>query len=242
MKAAERMELIETDDKTNRTILEGRSLTRIYNQGDREVAGLRGVDVSIARGEFVAITGPSGSGKSTLMHLLGGLDRPDSGEVVLEGRPLSGLSDKELATVRRRRVGFVLQFFNLLPTLSAEENVAFPLMLDGRADALEWARRSLDAVGLQDRTTHRPAQLSGGEQQRVALARALVTDPALILADEPTGNLDSLTGEEILQVLRSTADRGQTIVLVTHDLKAASYADRIIRLTDGELVEEPILR
>lgn len=241
MKAATRMELIETDGITDRVILEGKSLSRIYNQGDREVAGLRDVDVSIARGEFVAITGPSGSGKSTLMHLLGGLDRPDSGEVVLEGRPLSGLSDKDLATVRRRRVGFVLQFFNLLPTLSAEENVAFPLMLDGRTDALERARRSLTSVGLQDRMEHRPAQLSGGEQQRVALARALVTDPALILADEPTGNLDSLTGEEILQVLRGTADRGQTIVLVTHDLKAASYADRIIRLADGTLVEEPVV-
>jgi putative ABC transport system ATP-binding protein len=241
MKALMRAEMVAGDNEVRPAILQGTSLSRIYRQGDREIAGLRNVNIRIERGEFVAITGPSGSGKSTLMHLLGGLDRPDSGDVVLEGRALSGLSDKELAALRRRRLGFVLQFFNLLPTLTAEENVAFPLLLDGVPDSLARAQESLESVGLRGRTTHRPAQLSGGEQQRVALARALVTQPALVLADEPTGNLDSLTGEEILQVLRDTADRGQTIVLVTHDLKAASYADRIVRLVDGEIVDDAIL-
>jgi putative ABC transport system ATP-binding protein len=241
MKALMRPELVAGDNEVRPAILQGTSLSRLYRQGDREVAGLRSVSVSIRRGEFVAITGPSGSGKSTLMHLLGGLDRPDSGDVTLEGRSLTSLSDKELAALRRRRLGFVLQFFNLLPTLTAEENVAFPLLLDGAHDALPRARESLVSVGLSHRSGHFPAQMSGGEQQRVALARALVTEPALILADEPTGNLDSLTGEEILQVLRETADRGQTIVMVTHDLKAASYADRIVRLVDGEIIDETVL-
>ena len=241
MKALMRTEMIAGDNEVRPAILQGTSLSRIYRQGDRAVTGLNNVDIEIERGEFVAITGPSGSGKSTLMHLLGGLDRPDEGEVVLEKRSLTSLSERELAAIRRRRLGFVLQFFNLLPTLTAEENVAFPLLLDGVSDSLERARGSLASVGLAHRAGHRPAQMSGGEQQRVALARALVTRPALILADEPTGNLDSLTGEEILQVLRETANRGQTIVLVTHDLKAASYADRIVRLVDGELVDETIL-
>ena len=241
MKALMRAEKIVGDKEVRPAILQGTSLSRIYRQGDREVAGLREVTIRIESGEFVAITGPSGSGKSTLMHLLGGLDRPDSGRVILEGRSLTTLSDKELAALRRRRLGFVLQFFNLLPTLTAEENVAFPLLLDNINDALPRAGEALASVGLSHRRTHRPAQMSGGEQQRVALARALVTEPALILADEPTGNLDSLTGEEILQVLRETADRGQTIVMVTHDLKAASYADRIVRLVDGEVVDESIL-
>ncbi len=155
----------------------------------------------------------------------------------LEGRLISNLSPDELAVVRRRRLGFVLQFFNLLPTLSAEENVAFPLNLDSVGDAMDRAREALASVGLEHRARHRPAQLSGGEQQRVALARALVTRPAVVFADEPTGNLDSLTGEDILKLLRDTADRGQTIVMVTHDLRSASYADRVIRIVDGELVE-----
>lgn len=237
MKALMRSEPIQGDQPSTPAIVEARGLERVYVQGDERVAGLRNVDLTIARGEFLAITGPSGSGKSTLMHLLGGLDRPDAGDVSLEGRSLASMSEQELAEVRRRRLGFVLQFFNLLPTLSAEENVAFPLLLDAAPEALVRARDSLEAVGLAHRFTHRPAQMSGGEQQRVALARALVTQPALVLADEPTGNLDSLTGEEILQLLRQTADRGQTIVMVTHDLKAASYADRIVRMVDGQIVE-----
>lgn len=212
-------------------------LVRTYRQGEDLIHALRGVDLAVQPGEFLAITGASGSGKSTLLHIIGGLDRPDEGEVELEGRSLTSLGDEELALVRRRRLGFVLQFFNLLPTMSARENVAFPLLLDGEADALERADHSLERVGLRERVGHRPSHLSGGEQQRVALARALVTRPTLVLADEPTGNLDSLTGEDILKLLRSTADAGQTIVMVTHDARAASYADRTVRLADGVLAQ-----
>jgi putative ABC transport system ATP-binding protein len=211
------------------------AIAKTYHQGDDEIRALRGVDVTVAAGEFLAVTGASGSGKSTLMHILGGLDRPDSGEVFLDGHPLSGSSDDELALLRRRRLGFVLQFFNLLPTMNAAENAAFPLLLDGVTDALERAARSLAAVGLTGRATHRPSQLSGGEQQRVALARALVTKPAVVFADEPTGNLDSVTGGEILELLRRTADDGQTIVMVTHDERSARFADRTVHLTDGAL-------
>ena len=217
-------------------VISARGIVRTYSQGAEAVHALRGVDLSVAKGEFLAITGPSGSGKSTLLHVVGGLDRPDEGRVTLEGRDMSSLSDEELALVRRRHLGFVLQFFNLLPTLTAAENVGFPLLLDGEADALGRARASLESVGLAHRAEHRPAQLSGGEQQRVALARALVTAPAVVLADEPTGNLDSATGEGILGLLRATADRGQTIVMVTHDERTADYADRVVRLSDGRIV------
>ena len=210
-----------------------RNVVRDYIQGGTLIHALRGVSLSVSPGEFLAITGPSGSGKSTLLHVIGGLDRPDSGHVLLEGRELSSLPDEEVALVRRRRIGFVLQFFNLMPTLTSEENAAFPLLLDGIPDALERARVRLAAVGLAERAEHRPSQLSGGEQQRVALARALVTEPAIVLADEPTGNLDSLTGEDILKLLRATADAGQTIIMVTHDARAAAFADRIVRLVDG---------
>ena len=216
-------------------VIEATGLVKTYAQGDESIHALRGVDLTIEAGEFLAITGASGSGKSTLLHILGGLDRPDAGEVWVEGDKLSTLTDEDLALLRRRRLGFVLQFFNLLPTLTAEENAAFPLLLDGADDALDRARASLDRVGLAARASHRPAQLSGGEQQRVALARALVTSPAVVLADEPTGNLDSRTGTEILDLLRSTASAGQTIVMVTHDAKTADYADRAVGLVDGRL-------
>ena len=215
--------------------IEATGLVKTYSQGDEEIRALRGVDISVAPGEFLSITGASGSGKSTLLHILGGLDRPASGEVWVEGRSLSELDDEGLALLRRRRLGFVLQFFNLLPTLTAEENAAFPLLLDGTDDALDRARVSLERVGLGSRAHHRPAQLSGGEQQRVALARALVTEPAVVLADEPTGNLDSKTGAEILELLRATADAGQTIVMVTHDDKTARFSDRTVGLVDGLL-------
>lgn len=215
--------------------IEGTALAKTYKQGDEEIRALRGVDISIGSGEFLAITGASGSGKSTLLHILGGLDRPDAGRVKVEGIQLSGLSEEDLALLRRRRLGFVLQFFNLLPTLTAEENAAFPLLLDGAGDALERARRSLERVGLAARAAHRPAQLSGGEQQRVALARALVTEPAVVLADEPTGNLDSKTGLEILELLEATAAAGQTIVMVTHDDRTARFANRVVGLSDGLL-------
>jgi putative ABC transport system ATP-binding protein len=222
--------------------IEAAGLVRTYSQGEQTVEALRGVDLEVDPGEFVAVTGPSGSGKSTLLHLIGGLDRPDSGEIRLEGSDLSRLSEQQLALTRRRRLGFVLQFFNLLPTLSAVENVAFPLMLDGATGATERARRSLGSVGLGDRADHTPSQLSGGEQQRVALARALVADPAVVLADEPTGNLDTLAGEDILKLLRRTADSGQTIVMVTHDARWAAYADRVVHLVDGIVVERSPLR
>lgn len=216
-------------------MLSATSIRKSYRQGDEEVVALAGVDLQVDAGEFVAITGASGSGKSTLLHILGGLDRPDSGAVVLEGADIGSLDDEALAVIRRRRIGFVLQFFNLLPTLSATENVAFPLLLDGVTDALERGESSLGAVGLSHRKAHRPSQLSGGEQQRVALARALVTHPAVVLADEPTGNLDSVTGAEILKLLRTTADGGQAIVMVTHDERSARVADRTVRLRDGRL-------
>ena len=217
-------------------------IVKTYHQGDDEIRALRGVDLEVREGEFIAITGASGSGKSTLLHVLGALDRPDAGRIMLEGRVLGEMSDEDLAVLRRRRLGFVLQFFNLLPTLNARENAAFPLLLDGESDALERADRSLDAVGLEHRRDHRPSQLSGGEQQRVALARALVTRPAVLMADEPTGNLDSVTGEEILQLLRRTADAGQTIVMVTHDERSAAFADRVVRLVDGVLADVTVPR
>jgi putative ABC transport system ATP-binding protein len=190
-------------------------------------------------GELLAVVGPSGSGKSTLLHLLGGLDRPTRGDVIVEGRPISGLDDGELALVRRRRFGFVLQFFNLLPTLDSVENAAFPLMLDGLPDARERAVEALRAVGLGHRLGHRPSQLSGGEQQRVALARALAARPAVLFADEPTGNLDSTAGEQVMRLLREAADAGQTIVMVTHDPRWAGYADGELALADGAVVAAP---
>jgi putative ABC transport system ATP-binding protein len=204
------------------------------------VDALAGVDFIVEEGEFVAIMGPSGSGKSTLLHLLGGLDGPTDGEVTLGGKPLSKLNDKEVTLIRRRNVGFVFQFFNLLPTLTAEENIALPLLIDGQniKKHQEKLDQLLELVGLSDRRHHKPDQLSGGQQQRVAIARAFVTDPAIVLADEPTGNLDSKTGEEILELLRRSCDElGQTIVVVTHDAKAASFADRAVFLMDGRIVD-----
>ncbi|MFQ6015211.1 MAG: ABC transporter ATP-binding protein [Anaerolineae bacterium] len=222
-------------------ILETRKLTKQYQMGEVTVDALAGVDFSVEKGEFVAIMGPSGSGKSTLLHLLGGLDKPSDGEVTLAGRPLSVLSDNEVTLVRRHNVGFVFQFYNLLPTLTAEENIALPLLIDGKRlkDHRQKIDRLLELVGLTDRRDHKPDQLSGGQQQRVAIARAFITDPAIVLADEPTGNLDSRTGEEILALLRRSCDElGQTIVMVTHDPKAASYADRIVFLKDGAIAAE----
>ena len=216
--------------------VEARGLRRVYGSGPDAVHALRDVDLTIAPGEFVAIMGPSGSGKSTLLHLVGGLDRPDAGEVLIEGATIAELNDEALAHVRRRRIGFVLQFFNLFPLLSARENVAFPLLLDGRGDALALADAALERVGLAERAKHRPAELSGGEQQRVAVARALVTKPAVVLADEPTGSLDSLAGEDVLRLLRAAADDGHAVLLITHHAPAAAYADRVVRLRDGAVV------
>jgi putative ABC transport system ATP-binding protein len=221
-------------------ILETQQVSKQYQMGEVTVDALAGVDFTVEEGEFVAIMGPSGSGKSTLLHLLGGLDGPTEGEVTLGGKRLSKLSDREVTLVRRRNVGFIFQFFNLLPTLSAEENIALPLLIDGQniRKHQEKIDRLLEMVGLSDRRHHKPDQLSGGQQQRVAIARAFVTDPAIVLADELTGNLDSKSGEEILGLLRRSCDEfGQTIVMVTHDAKAASFADRVVFLMDGRIVD-----
>ena len=217
------------------------ALQKVYQQGDQTVTALAGVDLQIVAGEFLAIVGQSGSGKSTLLHLLGGLDVPSRGEVVIDGTPLSRMSDDDLTIFRRRRIGFVFQFFNLLPMLSAEENVGLPLALDGQRarDIAARVDEALARVGLTHRKRHRPDELSGGEMQRVAIARALVVDPALILADEPTGNLDSTTGEHILELLReANQQHGTTVVLVTHDAHAASYARRQITIRDGRVVDD----
>ena len=223
------------------TILETTQLTKQYQMGKVTVNALDGVDFTVEKGEFVAIMGPSGSGKSTLMYMLGGLDKPTNGEVTLGGKKLSLLSDHNTTIVRRRNVGFVFQFYNLLPTLTAEENIALPLLIDGKQPKSYRPKldQLLELVGLTDRRSHKPDQLSGGQQQRVAIARALITDPAIVLADEPTGNLDSKSGEEILKLLRRSCDEyQQTIVMVTHDAKAASFADRIVFLKDGKIFGE----
>jgi putative ABC transport system ATP-binding protein len=213
-----------------------RELTKHYQRGDQGVTALKGVSLDIAAGQFVSIMGPSGSGKSTLLHLLGGLDRPTSGEVKINGQPIESLSDHDLSLFRRRKLGFIFQFFNLLPTLSALENVALPRLLDGETlKAVEpRAKQLLEQIGMGHRLTHKPDQLSGGEMQRVAIARALISDPVVLLADEPTGNLDSKTGESVLELLAQMVRTTQkSIIMVTHDAKAASYGNRMIRLRDG---------
>ncbi|MFN2197870.1 MAG: ABC transporter ATP-binding protein [Anaerolineales bacterium] len=223
------------------SVLEASELVKIYQLGGHQVNALKGVDFFIKDGEFVAIMGPSGSGKSTLLHLLGGLDKPSDGEVTLAGQRLSLLDDKQITLVRRRNIGFVFQFYNLLPTLTARENILLPLIIDGQdlRQFEERLARLLELVGLSDRGNHKPDQLSGGEQQRVALARALITEPAIVLADEPTGNLDSRTGTTIMDLLRRSCETlGQSIIVVTHDPRAATYADRVVFLQDGLVVAE----
>ncbi|HEX9113383.1 MAG TPA: ABC transporter ATP-binding protein [Nitrospirota bacterium] len=217
-----------------------KNVTRTYTHGMREIRALRAVSLRISAGEFLSVMGPSGSGKSTLLNLIGGLDQPTSGEIFIDDRPLHGISDDELTLIRRRRVGFIFQFFNLLPVLTAAENVALPLLLDGLAFSAvrPKAEALLAKVGLAERVEHRPEQLSGGEMQRVAIARALVTGPAVLLADEPTGNLDSRTSREIFGLLKGLHDEGQTIIMVTHDQKAASYGTRVITLQDGCIAED----
>jgi putative ABC transport system ATP-binding protein len=219
-------------------ILQATQLWKRYKLGVHPVNALAGVDFAVERGDFVAIMGPSGSGKSTLLHLLGGLDRPSDGEITLDGLRLSILDDDRATLARRHNVGFVFQFYNLLPTLTAEENITLPLIIDGQnpAKLRERVDSLLKLVGLMDRRNHKPDQLSGGEQQRVAIARALVTQPAIVLADEPTGNLDSKTGTAIMELLRRSRDElRQTIIIVTHDPRAAAYADRVVILGDGQI-------
>jgi putative ABC transport system ATP-binding protein len=216
-----------------------RDIARRYGDGETAVDALRGVSIEIAAGRLTAVMGPSGSGKSTLMHILAGLDRPTSGTVELAGREITSMGDTALTKLRRAHIGFVFQFFNLLPMLSAEENVTLPLAIAGRRPDRPFVEQLLADTGLADRRSHRPAELSGGQQQRVAVARALVTQPTVLFADEPTGNLDSATGAEILRLLRASVDeRGQTIVMVTHDPRATSVADCVLHLEDGCIVKE----
>jgi putative ABC transport system ATP-binding protein len=222
-------------------VLEALKLRKEYQLGEHQVEALIGVDFQVVEGEFVAIMGPSGSGKSTLLHLLGGLDSPSDGNVVLAGESLAELSERQATLVRRHNIGFVFQFFNLLPTLSAEENILLPVIIDGK-DPRKYEDQLvnlLDLIGLLERRSHKPDQLSGGEQQRVAIARALITQPAILLADEPTGNLDTKTGTAIMELLRLSCDEfNQTVIVVSHDPRASAYADRVIFLRDGDIVKE----
>ncbi len=223
------------------SLIQTENLTKIYGRGEAAVIALDHVNLTVHEGEFVAVMGPSGCGKSTLLHLIGGLDRPTDGIVRLEGRTLNDLKDDDLTRLRRRKIGFVFQFYNLIPVLTALENAALPLLLDGlpAAEAQSRAAEWLTRFGLGDRLHHRPDQLSGGQQQRVAIARALVTMPSLILADEPTGNLDTRSADQIASLLREVTRRyGRTVVMVTHDPRIAAYADRIIFLKDGRVVDE----
>ena len=214
-------------------------LRKTYGSGESEVRALDGVTLDLLAGQFTAIMGPSGSGKSTLMHCLAALDTPTAGEVVVDGERLSTLKDKALTALRRERIGFVFQAFNLIPTLTAQENILLPLSLAGRKPDPAWFDTVVDTVGLRDRLDHRPSELSGGQQQRVACARALISKPSIVFADEPTGNLDSTSGAEVLGFLRRSVDEfGQTIVMVTHDAVAASYCDRVVFLADGRVVDE----
>ena len=220
-------------------VVEITGLTRVYGEGEATVVALDGIDLSIAAGEFVAVMGPSGCGKSTLLNLLGGLDAPTAGQVSIGGETLADLSDDRITELRRRRLGFVFQFFNLIPVLSALENASLPLRLDGAPDAAATATGWLREVGLGERLTARPDQLSGGQQQRVAIARALSTEPALVLADEPTGNLDSRSATEVAELLRRVAtDWGRTVLMVTHDPRIASYASRLVLMRDGRIVDD----
>jgi putative ABC transport system ATP-binding protein len=228
---------VETGHSGN--VVAARDLTRRYGEGATAVAALRGVSLDVERAHLLGVMGPSGSGKSTLMHILAGLDKPTSGSASIAGTELTELDDSKLTLLRREHIGFVFQFFNLLPMLNAEENILLPLSIAGEKPERRWLEELLERTGLADRRSHRPAQLSGGEQQRVAIARALVTKPTILFADEPTGNLDSKTSGEILELLRSSAETyRQTIVMVTHDPRAAAIADRILFLADGLIVNE----
>src|SRR5881227_2703070 len=220
-------------------VVSARDLTRRYGEGDTAVDALRGVSLDVRKGELTAVMGPSGSGKSTLMHILAGLDRPTNGEVTIAGTGLSALNDNDMTKLRRQHIGFVFQFFNLLPMLNAEENVVLPLSIAGEKPDKDFYEGLLQAIGLADRRKHRPSELSGGQQQRVAIARALVSRPTILFADEPTGNLDSKTSGEILELMRDSVDTyGQTTVMVTHDPRAAAIADRILFLADGLIVND----
>jgi putative ABC transport system ATP-binding protein len=227
------------DHEVSEAVVTARDVVRRYGQGDTAVDALRGVSIDIARGQLTAVMGPSGSGKSTLMHILAGLDQPTSGDVIVAGEDVTRMDDDQLTRLRRDHIGFIFQFFNLLPMLTAAENIALPLKLAGRKPDPVWLAELIEKVGLGQRLTHRPSELSGGQQQRVAVARALVSRPSVMFADEPTGNLDSTTSGEILTLLRDSVDSlGQTTVMVTHDAHAAAIADRVVFLADGDIVRD----
>jgi putative ABC transport system ATP-binding protein len=229
----------EAAERAPSAVVASRDVTRRYGEGDTAVDALRGITLDVSQGKLTAVMGPSGSGKSTLMHILAALDRPTSGAVWIAGTKLGELTDTEITKLRRKHIGFVFQFFNLLPMLTAEENILLPLTIAGEKPEAAWREELLKKVGLTDRRTHRPAELSGGQQQRVAIARALVSRPTVVFADEPTGNLDSKTSAEILELMRDSVDSfGQTTVMVTHDARAAAIADRILFLGDGLIVKD----
>ena len=231
-----------TQADTSTPIVETEDLRKVYGEGAAQVCALDGVDLNMRPGEFVAVMGPSGCGKSTLLNMIGGLDRPTSGRVIIDGTDLTTMDDDKLTTLRRRRIGFIFQFFNLIPVLNATENAARPLTLDGAPKALERAAAWLTNVGLGDRLKNRPDQLSGGQQQRVAVARALSTEPALVLADEPTGNLDSKSATEIATLLQQVSTEwGRSVLMVTHDPRIASYAQRLVLMKDGKVVDDVLL-
>ena len=237
--AAASVEIHEAPHTREPVVVSAQGLTRRYGAGDTAVDALRGVSLDVAEGELVAVMGPSGSGKSTLMHILAGLDKPTSGSVGIAGTEITTLGDNDLTKLRREHIGFVFQFFNLLPMLDARENILLPLTIAGEKPDEGWFDQIVKDVGLQDRLSHRPAELSGGQQQRVAIARALITRPTVLFADEPTGNLDSSTSGEILELLRRSVDEyGQTIVMVTHESRAAAIAHRVLFLADGQIVRE----
>jgi putative ABC transport system ATP-binding protein len=230
---------VDATDRAPSAVVAARDITRRYGEGDTAVDALRGVSLDVAQGKLTAVMGPSGSGKSTLMHILAALDRPTSGSIWIAGTKLGQLNDTEITKLRRDHIGFIFQFFNLLPMLTAEENVVLPLTIAGEKPDKQWREELLKKVGLADRRTHRPAELSGGQQQRVAIARALISRPTVVFADEPTGNLDSKTSGEILELMRDSVESlGQTTVMVTHDPHAAAIADRILFLADGCIVRD----
>jgi putative ABC transport system ATP-binding protein len=230
---------VEARETKSNAVVAAREITRRYGEGDTAVEALRGCSIEVGRGELTAVMGPSGSGKSTLMHILAGLDRPTTGSVSIEGIDITKLGDNELTKLRREHIGFIFQFFNLLPMLTAEENIVLPLELAGGKIDKQWVDEVIKRTGLDDRRTHRPSELSGGQQQRVAIARALATRPTVIFADEPTGNLDSTTSAEILELVREmVTNYGQTTVMVTHDAHASAIADRVLFLADGCIVQE----
>jgi putative ABC transport system ATP-binding protein len=230
---------VDVAERARTAVVAAKNLTRRYGEGDTAVDALRGVSLEVQQGKLTAVMGPSGSGKSTLMHILAALDKPTSGSVWIAGTELGELNDTETTKLRRQHIGFVFQFFNLLPMLTAEENILLPLTIAGQKPDKEWREELLKTVGLDDRRDHRPSELSGGQQQRVAIARALISRPTVVFADEPTGNLDSKTGAEILELLRSSVEAlGQTTVMVTHDPYAAAIADRILFLADGLIVRD----